>query len=209
MGTLSMMPGHQLSTQLEFGDFLTPDNLPCSPTLSYQLGGISVSDPSKGLQVQTWMAQLVNPALSTSYVTLSAPTYPTQTLYTLSYISQISLAFDQNMKPCLAYMQQGLSYLWWYDATIPGYTVVPLPSGSYSPQVTLDDKRLVSVQQSFTDIVLIYLRNANMYMRQERDRFTTEYVLLQGIEYYNPQLYKIGMCSSDRLLIQVNADLYG
>ncbi len=204
-----MMPGLQLSTQLEFGDFLNPDNLPSSNTLSYQLGGVGLSNASQGLQVQTWMAQLINPTLSTSYVTISAPNTPTQTLYTASFISQISLAFDQNMKACLGLTIQGLAYLWWYDATIPGYTLVSLPSGSFTPQVTLDDKRTVSITESFTDIVLIYLRGSNLYMRQQRDRFTIEYVLLQNITYYNPQLYKIGMCSTDRLLIQVNADLYG
>ncbi len=204
-----MMPGLQLSTKLEFGDFLNPDNLPCSNILSYQLGGVGLSDPSQGLQVQTWMAQVINPTLSTSYVTISAPNTPTQTLFTQAFISQASLAFDQNMKPCLGVTFQGNSYLWWYDATIPGYSLIPLPSGSYTPQVTLDDKRTISVEEKFTDIVLVYLRNSNLYMRQQRDRFTIEYVLAQNLTYYNPQLYKIGMCTTDRLLLQVNADLYG
>ena len=204
-----MMPGLQLSQQLEFGDFLNPDNLPCSNTLSYQLGGVGVSDPSQGLEVQVWVANLINPTQGNSYVTLSAPNTPTYTLFSAAGISSISLAFDQNMKPCLGLTIQGISYLWWYDATIPGYSMVQLPAGAYSPQVTLDDKRELSIETAATDIVLIYLNNANMFMRQQRDRFLIDYSLLTNIPYYNPQLYKIGMCTTDRLLIQVNADLYG
>lgn len=203
-----MMPNNTLSEQLVFGDFLNPDNLPCSNTLSYQLGGIGLSDPSAGLQYQVWQAQLVNATKSTSYVTISAPNTPTETLLTLGGISQISLAFDQNMKPALGLTVNGLAQLWWYDATIPGYTFITLPPGSYSPQVTLDDKRALSVEIAVTDIILVYMRNQNLYMRSQQDRFITEYYLAT-LEYYNPQVYKVGMCTTDRLLIQVNADLYG
>ncbi len=203
-----MMPGKVLSTQLIFGDFLNPDNLPCSPTLSYQLGGVGISDPTQGLEVQVWMANLINAGKADSYITLSAPNTPTYTLLTLAGVTSISLAFDQNMKPCLGLISQGIAYLWWYDATIPGYAFVQLPLGTSSVQVTLDDKRAISIDESFTDIVLLYLNNTNLFMRQQRDRFLIDY-LLMTTDYYNPQLYKVGMCRTDRLLIQVNADLYG
>ena len=204
-----MMPGNQLSQQLVYGDFLSPDNLPTDGTIAYELGGIGLSNASQGLEVQVWTAQIINPRQSNSYVVISSPNTPQTTLFSFTGISQISLAFDQNMKPAIAFTAQGIAYLWWYDATVPAYVFFTLPANSYTPNVTLDDKRPISLELGFSDIILAYLRGRNLYFRQLRDRFTIEYLLLSNILYYNPQLYKIGMCSTDRLLFQVNADLYG
>ena len=202
-----MMPGLQLSKVLEYGPFLPPDGLPQLPTLSYQLGGIGISDPSAGLEYQVWTAVLVDAGLPTAYVQVSAPNTPPTTILTLADITWISLAFDQNMKPALAYMANGSSYLWWYDATIPGYSTVTLPTAAHSPQITFDDKRTISVDTAVSDIVLAYLLGTNMYMRQQRDRFTIDYLLTDQIIYVNPTLYKVGMCSTDRLLFQVNGNI--
>ena len=203
-----MMPGNQLSQQLIYGDFLSPDNLPTDGTIAYELGGIGLNNSSAGLQYQVWTAQIRNPRKPNSSVVISAPNTPQQTLFSFSGISQISLAFDQNMTPAIAFTAQGVAYLWWYDATVPGYVFLALPTNSYSPNVTLDDKRTLSLDLKFSDIILAYIRDRNLYFRQLRDRFTIEYILLSNIIYYNPTLYKIGMCATDRLLFQINADLY-
>lgn len=202
------MPGNQFSQRLIYGDFLSPDNLPTDGTIAYELGGIGLDDPFAGLQYQVWTAQILNPRKSNSFVVISAPNTPQQTLFSFSGISQISLAFDQNMTPAIAFTAQGIAYLWWYDATVPGYVFFQLPNNSHSPNVTLDDKRQLSLDNSFSDIILAYLRDQVLYFRQLRDRFTVEYTLLTNITYHNAQLYKIGMCSTDRLLFQINADLY-
>lgn len=202
-----MMPQNALSDILIQGPFLPPDDLPVSPILSIELGGIGLSDSTQGMQVQTWTANLIDAGLVTSYVQVSSPNTPATTILTVPNISWISLAFDQNMKPALGYMANGTTYLWWYDATIPGYSTLTMPAGTHSPQMSLDDKRATSITLGYSDMILVYLRGTNMYVRNQRDRFTIEYVLSTNITMVNPQLYKIGMCTTDRVLLRVDANL--
>ncbi len=204
-----MLPGNVLSTSLIFGDFLSPDNLPLSPEYSYQLGGVGIQNPTLGLQYQTWLAKLYNQNLASSYITLQAPNTPEFTYYSYPYISSISLAFDQNMFPFLAYTSATGAFFYWYDTTQLTYKNTPLPLGTSSVSCTFDDKRRLNTESGTTDIIVAYINNLNLYFRQERDRYTIEYFLAGPLAMYNPVIAKVGMCTTDRLLFQVNADLYG
>ena len=202
-----MLPQNSLSDIFIPGAFLPPDNLPVSATTSIELGGIGLSNSSQGSQVQTWTAQLYNAGLVNSYVAVSSPNTSSTVLLTVPNIIWITLAFDQNMKPALSYMANGTTYLWWYDNTIPGYTTLTMLAGTKYPQMTLDDKRALSISLGLSDMILVYLRGTNMYVRNQRDRFTIEYVLSTAITMVNPQIYKIGMATSDRVLFQITANL--
>ncbi len=204
-----MIPGHSLSAILVFGNFLPPDNLPFPNTISYELGGIGIQNPSQGLQYQVWTATLYNAGKTSSYITLQAPNTPEYVYYTYPDMITVALAFDQNMFPFLTFMSGGLGWFYWYDTTVLQYKLTQLPLGVSSTSCTLDDKRPLETQVGTSDIILAYINNTNLYYRQQRDRYTIEYVLAQNIPYYNPTIYKIGMCTTNRLLIQVNADLYG
>jgi len=204
-----MMPGNALSTTLMYAPYLPPDNITPSLTTSYQLGGIGLSDASQGLQVQTWTLTIAGP-LTLNDMVISSPNTPATVLLSKPNVTSVSLAFDQNMKPCIAYVSQGNAYFWWYDNTIPGYTIITLPAGSTSPQCTFDDKRKVSINLGKSDIILCYLLNNDLYMRQERDRFTIDYVLRVSVgnDIPNPSLLKIGMNNIGRLEFTMSGSLW-
>lgn len=204
-----MIPNKALTPTVRYAPFQYPDNIPVFNTTDYQLGGIGLSDPSEGLQVQAWFLELSGTPASNNVV-ISAPNQQPLILFSAPNITQISLAFDQNMKAAVAYVSQGNSYFWWYDATLPGYTVISLPAGVTYPRCTLDDKRAREINLGLSDIILAYINNHNLCYRQERDRFTVEYVLYPNIDMAipNPSLIKIGMNTIERLQFQIFGNLY-
>jgi hypothetical protein len=204
-----MIPDNALSNPTLYAPFQYPDNIPVFNTTDYQLGGVGLSDASEGLQVQAWFLSLSGTPASNNVV-ISAPNTQPIILFSAPDITEISLSFDQNMRPAVAYVSQGNPKFWWYDATIPGYTIINLAAGTVSPRCTLDDKRAIDVSLGLSDIILAYIYNHNLCFRQERDRFTIEYVLYPNIDVLiaNPVINKIGMNAIERLQFQLFGNLY-
>jgi hypothetical protein len=204
-----MIPSNSLSSTLQYAPFQYPDSIPVYNTTDYQMGGIGLSDASQGLQVQAWYL-FISGTPTNNNVVISAPNTQPTILFSAPNITEISLAFDQNMKPAVAYVSQGNPYFWWYDATIPGYTILNLPVGITNPRCTLDDKRSLEIGLGKSDIILAYINSNNLCFRQERDRYTVEYVLQSNLSTLipNPTLNKIGMNLKERLQFQIFGNLW-
>jgi hypothetical protein len=197
-----VIPTNALSTSVVFGRFLSPDNLPVDDTVDYELGGVGLSDASQGLMYQTWTAYISgtigDPGTA---VYIKAPNTADQLLFSLDGLTAISLAFDQNMHPFIAYTASGVSGFWWYDATIPGQIFTDLPVGSSVSKCSLDDKREVATLTGTSDILIVYIRTDNLYYRQERDRYLTERILLADVSTHliAPRVGKVGMTEVGRV----------
>lgn len=167
-----------------------------------ELGGVGLSDPSAGLTYQVWTAQLVGiPGEVGTGVSVSAPNNPDQILFMLDGLKAISLSFDQNMHPFIAYATVSGAGIWWYDATLPGQKFTSLSAGSSVPKCTLDDKRNLSTLTGTSDILVAYIRDDNLYYVQERDRYATERILLADVSNYllAPRVGKVGMTDVSRV----------
>ncbi len=189
-----MIPMGRLSTTAMSAAFKSPDSVdPPSGLVDYELGGIGLNDPSQGLQVQVWTAR-IDPA--TDDVLVGAGASPEVAVFNAPNVTELSLAFDQNMRPVIAYVQAGQAKLRWYD-TVPGTNVITtLASDVQWPKVTLDDKRDTQTTVGANDVILAYVRNNNLYYRQQRDRFETEYLLKTDV---NGRLLRVGMNELNRL----------
>jgi len=175
-----VIPQHVLSTTNIPGYYLTPDNSDPSPVVDYELGGVDLNDTSQGLNVKVWKVRLHYSASKLAGgIYLSAPDIPEFLFYAGKDITEVSFTFDQNMNPFLAFMQNGQAKFYWFDPTIPGYTLTLLPAGSVSPKVCLDDKR--AVENPTSDVILGYIRSGTLYYREQRDRFLVEYTLKTGV----------------------------
>lgn len=207
-----MIPGNTISSTLEYASYLSPDNLEVSDTLDYELGGVGINNPADGLEYQTWTLRVVPTGgiLDPVDIKLSAPNTPEFTLFSDVGISAASLAFDQNMQPFVAFVQNGNAKFRWYDATVPAFVVTDLPAGSTTPKCTLDDKRALQTRLGSSDIILAYIRTDNLYFRAERDRYTVEYLLLGDLstKIIAPRLVKTGMNGVHRLQFFLQGALY-
>lgn len=199
------IPDHKLSSQVLPGRFLVPDNLANHALTDYELGGIALNDPSEGLQVQTWTAWLQG-----DDVVVTAPSYgsdPPTVLFGLTdvgalAITEISLAFDQNMNPFIAYVKDGEAWFWWYDEGIPGTVHTQLPVGSVTPRCCMDDKR--ELMTASNDILLAYIEGNALKYREQRDRFLIAYTLQTDVD---ATIIRLGMSNVNRVQFLMRSNL--
>jgi len=184
-----MIKNNSLSSDVVSGNFINGRFYPVSEFIDYESGGVAIQDPSKGLLYQIWSARLEN-----DHVYISSGNTTEYSIFSGSNITEISFTFDQNMRFTLSYVEGGDSKLYWYDSAIPGMTITNFGTSFKNPRITIDDKR--ATQTSNSDIIMAYIKNGNLYYRQQRDRFNTEYLLKTGVS----KLKKIGM--NDKLRLQ-------
>lgn len=183
-------PDNRLSTTLLAAAYVTPyDLIPPNKTTAYAIGGVGLNDSSQGLNVQLWTATVVG-----DEVKLVAPNQTVAiTVFSAPDITALTIAFDQNMRVTLCYVQYGVAKLYWYDTNIAGYAITEFP-GAITPRVTLDDRR--DLESSTSDIVLAYVKNDNLYFRLQRERYLTERLLKANVQ---ATLTQMGMNVVNRL----------
>ena len=175
--------------------FVYPDSIERpSALVDYELGGRALNDASEGLQVHRWIAEY-DP--SNGHVSVSAPGYPQTTIFTALNVTELSLAFDQNMRPFVAFVQAGQAKFFWFDTVLGETRISDLPADAKTPQCCLDDKRDTQTSQGANDIILAYLRGTGLYYRQQRDRYEVEYLLTAAAP--GKKLLRIGMNQGRRL----------
>src|SRR6056297_2820812 len=97
-----MIPDQRLSTTTLTAPFLHPDGLVTSPLKDYELGGRALNDPSEGLQVQVWTCYVDG-----DDIMIQAGDSAPEVLFTAAGTTEVALAFDQNMRPAVAFTQSG------------------------------------------------------------------------------------------------------
>jgi len=193
------LPDDRLSSEPVPGYFLGARAQVFPDYIDYMDGGAALNDPSLGLNYQTWTAEIVEDIVE-DRIMLSAPTFPAQAIYTGDDITEVSLAFDQNMQPAIAFMEAGVAKLLWYDTTVQDMVVTAIPGNVSHPRVALDDTRQFNLANS--DIILAYIKDGALYYRQQRDRYQVERQLSTGPWI---ALVRIGMGSTLRFQFQVVA----
>lgn len=173
------------------GEFMYPRSKSYPLTESWDNGGVALSNPSEDLTKYVWQAwtdgtsiMVKRDDLDTSHVVL-----------TDINITEVDLTFDQNMRPCIAYVANGISKLYWYDAEQASQVINEYPD-IRNPRVSLDDKRRFNVSNS--DIIFAYQKGDTLCFRIQRERFTVERVL--ATDPKKRLLWRIGMGRKNRFL---------
>lgn len=189
-----MIPEGRLSTTVQYAPYYSPDDLePPNALTDYEYGGPGLNDATGGLRQKIWTARADG---ETGEVFVSAPDVAETLVFTAPGITRLSLAFDQNMRPFIAFTQNGQAKFRWYDTVLGANRITDLDPGDRNPCCTMDDKRNNATDLGQNDIILAYTRNGNLYYRQQRDRFDDEYLLATGL---TARLLRVGMNSSRRL----------
>jgi len=184
-----MLPLKELSLTLVKGEYFYPDNIITAPTMDFELGGVDLQDPSQGLQVKSWAAYIDGHNIWLSAADREAVLVLTRP----GLLTEVSLAFDRNMRYTIVFVEDGLAYLYWYDTLTAGYAITPF-EGIITPKLTHDDKR--DDQSAASDILFVYIRDNALYFRAQRDRYGVEYLLRADV---NGTLEKIGMTNKNRV----------
>ena len=171
--------------------FLPPRSKNYPLTESWDNGGVALGDSSQDLTKYVWQAWTDGTTITVKRDDLDA--YHVVLMDT--NITEIDLTFDQNMRPCIAYVANGISKLYWYD-TFQAKQVVDEYPLIRNPRVSLDDKRRFNVANS--DIIFAYQKGDTLCCRVQRDRFTIEYELATNTA--KRLLWRIGMGRNNRFL---------
>lgn len=185
-----MLPDDRLSTSPVLAPFIASAKLPgVSDVVSYSDGPIYIQDPQKGMRYQIWRARLIN-----NRVSLTSATTPEFELFSVRCITSISLAFDQNGRYLILYLTDvGDLRLFWYSPIVGGYTDELLDTVVSSCRMALDDKR--ASQISVSQVIIGYVKEHNLYFRQQADRYLVPYLLQEGVK---GTLIQIGMNAANR-----------
>lgn len=167
-----MFPPNEFSTVPRPGTFLSPDDAERDLLQDFEYGGIGINDPSQGLRVKVWSAFYTKATKEVRLRTLDGAV--NSLIFSVNNLTELSFAFDQNMQPAFAYMQDGVMRFRWFDS-VPATIVTTQYAGATSPFVTLDDKRRERTGES--DILLAYLRAGGAYYRLQRERFAVEHAI--------------------------------
>lgn len=110
---------------------------------------------------------------------------------TVPNLTALSFTLDQNLRPLLVYVQNKKTYMYWFNSAIGKMEVKLWGEGYLTPQVALDDLRIENSSQ--IDIIFAYIKDENLCIRYQRDRFTTETVLGPS-----DRLFQIGALNNHR-----------
>ncbi len=162
------LPNNQLSATPVPSGYLSPDaHIRVNTLYDYERGGVALNDASEGVNTYDWKVWIEGDDILLARAPYDNPTTP----ITAAGTTEVSLAFDQNMRPAVAYMHAGVCKLYWYDTTIPGPTTTTFADCT-NPMLCMDDKRQGA--DSYNDILFIYVRAGWIRYRQQRDRYTVE-----------------------------------
>lgn len=169
-----MIPENRLGDIDRSAQFSVQTRTPADLLVDYEQGGAALQDASQGLRVQLWTLRYED-----GDFLLSAENVPETVLFSRPGVEQIGLAFDNNMAPFVAFQDSGGVAYRWFDPTQEQFAISDyLPAGSHDPRCTLDEKR--ELLDQYRDIILAYLRDGNLYYRQQRDNYGTERLLESG-----------------------------
>lgn len=189
-----MLPNNAISSYPLADIFTSPDDMAISDTVDFERGGIALNDASQGLDFQDWTVYLDN-----ADVMCGAVAGAKTLMFSRSNLNALSLAFDQNMRPTIAFRESDHIWLWWYDSMLASYTFTDFGVGK-DPRVTLDDKRYINIDNS--DVVFAYIQGGNLYYRLQRDRYLVAYLVRSGLEPV-VRLRNIGMGRNWRLQFEL------
>lgn len=190
-----MLPQDTVSTPPVYAPFLVPDAEDTALAVSLEEGGVAINDPSEGRQVQTWRAWVEG---GTSVRCGPEPDpEPGTELFVGVAITAVSIAWDTTMAPTVAYFDEGVLKLRWYNSLTEAFQTDDY-TGCTSGKVSTDDKR--SSIEGSSDVIFAYTLDGVLYWRQQRDRYLIEYTAgPSGVQV----LRTIGMNSGNRFQFEL------
>ena len=129
--------------------------------------GAAVDAPNKAIRDQVWRGELRQGSFL-----LKPPDRDWYEFLPLPGVTKTpSFSFDSAMQPALAYELGGVSYLYWYDATLSRYDLLsfagvssPFLGHTYPPDTSF----------TIAGLVLAYVRAGRVYCRFQSSRFLDE-----------------------------------
>lgn len=191
-----------MSTSAVKADFIAPDDFDRSANrlIDRELGGIALNDASQGLNYWVWTLEYDEP--SSEIRLTNGDNSSTTVQATVVGVTEVALAFDQNMRPAIAYVVDGVTNLQWFDSVTASIVTTPF-IGAVNPLLSTDEKRTEFVDLS--DILLWYIKGNLLCYRMQRERFETEHVAYTLPSPNVNTLMRVGMNRGGRFQVHLRS----
>ena len=185
-----MIPGNAFTAAPVVGPFMYLQDQPYTPLSQTIMGGVALSNGTQGRLVKAWTVAYINNTIQVQpaggFNALSIP---------VPGVTSVSLAFDANMAPVIAWTTTGGANLYYYD-TITATYITRFFTGVTSCKVAVDDPR--DFYNLASDVMFGYTLNNMLYWRQQRDRYDIERLVGPTAQ----TLIRMGPSVIDRLQFQ-------
>jgi hypothetical protein len=183
------------------GQLMYPDGINATPlTVDYESGGVALSDASAGFFVKTWVG--FSEGLNI-YIKPEDDSLPKYLLTTgTTDVTELSISFDQNMRPLVVYVDGGVTKLFWFDPSVSSNATTVFTNMN-SPKLTLDDKNDYAIRYAESEILLWYMFGGDLKYRKQSDRYGVEYTYSAGVPGVAQRINKVGLDKSNRMHIEI------
>ena len=141
-------------------------------TVAYTQGGPEFANAALGLVGYVWKAYVDE---QDQIIVKREDLDELHIITTKQNITQLDLTIDQNMRPFLCYVKDGLPYYYHFNKDDSTHSEVALDPSIKFPRCELDMRENHNIPQS--DIILAYTRDGNLCYRLQRERFGKEYII--------------------------------
>lgn len=164
-----MIPNNAFTVSPIPGRFIEPYNLPVSPLSRACRGGIALNDASKGRNYQNWLVWYDSQA-GIIYYGPQAVNLVAVGSYAVAGVTQVSLAFDNNMNPLLAWLDATGAHIRYFSGASSSYQIINV-NGASSCLVCVDDARDFS--NSISDAIFAYTMPTGLWYTYQRENYAT------------------------------------
>lgn len=153
--------------------------------VAYTQGGPEFSDATYGLLGYVWMAYVDK---DDRIIVKREDLDELHHITTKANVTQLDLTIDQNMRPFLTYVADGLPYYFHFNHQDSSYSEVALDPSIKFPRCELDMRENHNIPNS--DIILGYTRDGNLCYRIQRERYLKENII--ATDPKKTMLWRIG-----------------
>lgn len=163
----------------------------------FEDGPINIGDISKGLNYQIWWAEIED----NNKAFLMSNNQAREIFIEQDGISELSLSFDGNGRPIVAFVANNTTFLKWFNSASGIYEITNFGNNLKSPKVFMDDKR--PYFQGESDVIFLYVKTntKELAYRLQGDRFGVEYIIASNV---SGKILRFGMLSNYRLGIRLS-----
>lgn len=160
------------------------------PLIDYEAGGPTLNAPTADRYSVMWVAE----SDGSSVTVRREDSEEAVEVLTDTGITQIALAFDQTMRPHVAYVAEGVAKFRYWDTLSGDWSLLNL-GNAVTPRLCTDEKRSQFIGTE--DVILCYMRGEDLFVRYQRDRYLEEKLLEANTN--GVSLTTIGMNNANRL----------
>lgn len=187
-----------LSTTPVRSDWVEKQNQRSDPLIDWEMGGAVLNSPLADRYTHNWRLWSDG---TTVFINRDDES-DTQIVFSGAGITSVSLAFDQVMRPHVAYVEQGVAKFYYWNTLANAFAVMNLGAEAKYPRCGSDDKRPFFIGKD--DVLVAYMKDDSLYVRWQTDRFGVEQLLAANTG--KKMLVQLGMNNQNRMQFRLSKE---